>query len=61
MDDGDDDDDETSGGATTVTAFVRVVLDPQLRGDRYELDVRDLSEWTMRDAIQFESGPEAHE
>jgi hypothetical protein len=49
----DDDDDAAAGDATMVTAFVRIVLDPQIEADRFELDVRDLGEWIRRDAIRL--------
>lgn len=51
-----DEDDETVGDATIVTAFIRVVLNPQIRVDRYELDFSDLGEWIKHDAIRFVDG-----
>ena len=53
----DEDDVEMSGGATVVTAYIRVVLGPQIRADRYELDFGNLGEWIQHDAIRFSTGP----
>jgi hypothetical protein len=53
----DDAEDAASSGATSVTAFIRVVLAPQVRADRYELDFRDLRDWIRHDAIRFVDDP----
>lgn len=55
----DEDDEEEAGDGTSVTAFVRVVLSPQIRADRYELGFRNLGEWIMHDAIRFVDDPGA--
>jgi hypothetical protein len=40
---------------TIATAFIRIVVGPQVRADRYELGFRHLGEWIMHDAIRFET------
>lgn len=52
----DDEDDAVAGGETMVTAFIRVVFDPQVRSDRYELDFGSLSEWIQHDIVRFVDG-----
>lgn len=47
-----DEDDEDVGDATIVTAYIRVVLRPPIRADRYQLDFSDLGAWIMHDAIR---------
>ena len=56
-----DDEDESalSGDATIVSAFIRVVVRPQIRADRYELGFQHLGEWIRHDAIRFVDEPRA--
>ena len=56
-DDDDDDDDDSLLGATSVTAFIRIAFDPEIRAERYELDFSDLGEWITSDIIRFVDEP----
>lgn len=55
---GEEDEVEESGGVTLIGAFVRVVLGPEIRANRYELDFRHLGDWIRHDAVRFADDPD---
>lgn len=58
--DQEDNDDYMRGMVTVVPAFIRIVLSPQIRVDRFELKFECLADWITHDAIRFVDDPGTH-
>ena len=52
-----DDEDYMPDQITGIHAFIRIVLEPEIVADRYELEFENLGDWLMHDAIRFTDGP----